>query len=562
MKRVIFLIHYILVTFNMQAQELVVTSFKQCVEPMIAPMQQKDLNGDICSLVKVQLPVIGCKFDGSIISASFEISEYWIYLSPGAKQMNIKCPNKKILVIHFNKYGFDGLESKGIYNLELQGWDGVKNEISKVTPTRTPETSLLQMKKIVENVNKIGATMIGPFKNGIAPIKKDHKCAFIDKEGNQLTAFAFDAYQTSYSLKTGDDGWIVKKDGLRGVVNLRGNLTVDCLYKYIDISNGLASCSKNIKVEKGGSIDGSSMRKAKYDIINIETGEILKKNVSYDASRELLYGEYTYPRLKNYNEFVNKDGKKAFSIKFEYAYPFSENLACVKTKQDGWIIIDQNGDEMGALPIGSFPYNSNNGIYSDGCFHEGLLAIQKDGKVGYVNKYGNIVIPIQYDEGCKFSEGLAAVVIGSRYRRNVKMFYIDKEGNVVIEPTENLFQCGEFKNGIAIGELSGRVLTNDPWPQILYDKDGVVLLRGATGSLNRLVWYGQDCFRYNLFPIERQRRGDSEKCFVYIDSNYKEASGEFRDADIFMDEFTSVISKEGMPGIIDGYGNVVFLHSK
>lgn len=94
MKKVIFLI-YILVTFNIQAQELVVASFKQCNEPMIAPMQQKDLNGNVCSLVKVQLPVIGCKFDGSIISTSFEISEYWIYLSPGAKQMNIKCPNKK-----------------------------------------------------------------------------------------------------------------------------------------------------------------------------------------------------------------------------------------------------------------------------------------------------------------------------------------------------------------------------------------------------------------------------------------------------------------------------------
>lgn len=558
MKKVIFLIYYILVTFNIQAQELVVASFKQCNEPMIAPMQQKDLNGNVCSLVKVQLPVIGCKFDGSIISTSFEISEYWIYLSPGAKQMNIKCPNKNTCVINFDEYGFNGLESKGIYNLELQGWDGIKNEISKVSSVRTPEASLLQMKKIIGNINKIGATWIGSFKNGIAPIKKGHKYAFIDKEGNQLTAFAFDSYQGSYYLTAGDDGWIVKKDGLYGVINNKGNLSVDCLYKDISISNGLASCSKNVKVEKGGTIYRGSFHKAKYDIVNIETGEILKKNTSYDVSRELLYGEYTYPRLKNYNEFVNKDGKEAFSIKFEYAYPFSENLACVRTKQDGWLIIDQNGDKMGALPIGSFPYNGNNGIYSDGCFHEGLLAIGKKGKVGYVNKYGDIVIPIQYDEGCKFSEGLAAVAVGSRYDQNMKIFYIDKGGNVVIEPTENLFECGEFKNGIAIGTLRGNAL--DPYPQILYDKDGVVLLQGATGTFHRLVWYGQDCFRYNLFPIEKRR--DYGKCFVYIDSDYKETSGEFLSAEIFMDEFTSVVSKDGIPGIIDGYGNVVLLHSK
>lgn len=288
-----------------------------------------------------------------------------------------------------------------------------------------------------------------------------------------------------------------------------------------------------MKVDKWGTIDGVSFRKAKYDIVNIETGEILKKNTSYDVSRELLYGEYTYPRLKRHKEFVNKDGKEAFSIKFEYAYPFSENLACVRTKQDGWLIIDQNGDKMGALPIGSFPYNGNNGIYSDGCFYEGLLAIEKNGKVGYVNKYGDIVIPIQYDEGCKFSEGLAAVAVGSRYFGTIKMFYIDKGGNIVIEPTENLFQCGEFKNGIAIGTLCGGVLTDDPWPQILYNKDGVVLLRGASNTFNRLVWYGQDCFKYNLFPIKRQRRGDSEKYFVYIDSYYKEVSGEFLSAEFF-----------------------------
>lgn len=142
----------------------------------------------------------------------------------------------------------------------------------------------------------------------------------------------------------------------------------------------------------------------------------------------------------------------------------------------------------------------------------------------------------------------------------MKMFYIDKTGKVVIEHTENLFQCGEFKNGIAIGQLSGHVLSNDPWPQILYDKNGVVLLQGVTNALNRLVWYGPDCFKYNLFPIER--RNNNSKSFVYINSSYKEASIEFSYAEAFRDEFTSVVSKDGISGIIDGYGNVVYLSSK
>ena len=554
----IFLIVCTLISFEMYSQELVVTSFEQCNEPMIATMQQKDLNGNVCSLVKIHLPVIGCKFDGSIISTKFEISEYWVYLSPGAKRLNIKCPNKNTCIVNFDKYGIVGLQSKSIYNLKLQGWDTGQPELSNIAVMRSPESSLAQMNKIIDNVNKIGATSIGPFKNGIAPIRKDGKYAFIDKDGNQLTAFAFDTYLTPYYFSEGN-GWIVEKNGKSGVINDKGILTVDCAYKHISISNGFAKCTNNIKVEKSGAIYAGSFAKAKYDIINIETGNIIRKNVSDATSDELLQVDISYPRLKGHNEFVNRDGKKSFHLKIEYAYPFSENLACIRTKQDGWIIIDQNGDKMGNLPLGSFPYNGNNGIYSDGCFHDGMLAIEKDYKVGYINKYGDVVIPIQYDEGCKFSEGLAAVAVGSRYRGNMKMFYIDKTGKVVIEHTENLFQCGEFKNGIAIGQLSGHVLSNDPWPQILYDKNGVVLLQGATNALNRLVWYGPDCFKYNLFPIER--RNNNSKSFVYINSSYKEVSIEFSYAEAFRDEFTSVVSKDGISGIIDGYGNVVYLRS-
>lgn len=558
MKKLISFILYIIVSFSAHSQDLVVTSFEQCNEPMVVNMQQKDLNGNICSLVKIQLPVIGCKFEGSIIETKFDISEYWVYLSPGAKQLNIKCPNKNTCIIKFEKYGYDGLKSKSIYNLKLQGWDVIKSETTNASGLRTPESSLAQMKKIIDNIIKIGANSIGPFKNGIAPVGKNGKYAFIDKDGNQLTAFAFDTYLTPYHISKGD-GWIVKKNCLYGVINKKGNLTVDCAYKHIDVSNGFASCTNNVKVDKSGTISGGAFAKAKYDIIDIETGELIQRKVSNDVSHEMLYGEYTYPRLKNHNEFVNKFGKKPFSLKFEYAYPFSENLACVRTKRDGWIIIDQNGDVMGELPLGSFPYDGNNGIYSDGCFHEGLLAIKKDWKIGYINKYGEIVIPVQYDEGCKFSEGLAAVSVGSHYGGDMKMFYIDKKGSVIIEPTENLFQCGEFKNGIAIGELRGGLSSNDPWPQILYDKNGVVLLQGATHSFNRLIWYGSDCFKYNLFPIEKRR--NNSKSFVYINSNYKEASVEFSNADMFMDEFTSILSKEGIPGIIDGYGNIVLLTS-
>ena len=62
-------------------------------------------------------------------------------------------------------------------------------------------------------------------------------------------------------------------------------------------------------------------------------------------------------------------------------------------------------------------------VYS---FHEGLAKICKDGKYGFMDKTGKIVIPTIYRQAIDFHEGLAAV------KKDEKYGYIDKEGNVVL----------------------------------------------------------------------------------------------------------------------------------
>ena len=58
----------------------------------------------------------------------------------------------------------------------------------------------------------------------------------------------------------------------------------------------------------------------------------------------------------------------------------------------------------------------------------GLLSIKKDGKWGYMDKTGKVVIEPQFDGVRLFSEGLANVWIGD------KEGYIDKTGKIVINP--------------------------------------------------------------------------------------------------------------------------------
>ena len=63
---------------------------------------------------------------------------------------------------------------------------------------------------------------------------------------------------------------------------------------------------------------------------------------------------------------------------------------------------------------------------STGDFHEGLAKVQKNGKWGFVNKHGEIIIPCEYHDVGDFHEGLA------RVQKDGKYGFIDKNGIEVI----------------------------------------------------------------------------------------------------------------------------------
>ena len=52
-------------------------------------------------------------------------------------------------------------------------------------------------------------------------------------------------------------------------------------------------------------------------------------------------------------------------------------------------------------------------IYADiGVFREGVVPVSKEGKYGYLNEQGEVVIPLIYDFAWGFENGLAAVQKG------------------------------------------------------------------------------------------------------------------------------------------------------
>lgn len=176
--------------------------------------------------------------------------------------------------------------------------------------------------------------------------------------------------------------------------------------------------------------------------------------------------------------FINENGE--FVIKpqireFKYHSPeFKNGVAVVDGSQHPWAsIINKKGeyllkdvayvDSMYQNNLIKFNLNGKNGyINTQGEivikpqfkmaneFKEGLAPVRNEDDIyyGFINEKGQMVIKPQFMYSYGFSEGLASVNIGSKWG------FIDKTGKVVIKPT---FDGGNwFNNGTAIAEQNGK----------------------------------------------------------------------------------------------------------
>lgn len=148
--------------------------------------------------------------------------------------------------------------------------------------------------------------------------------------------------------------------------------------------------------------------------------------------------------------FVSKKGAFAIAPNFDEVEDFEDGYATVRTNRK-WGVINTKGEyvvepitsesyEIRHLDKGCFVVKKgydeygivSNGkwvvepIYEDISFlKEGLIVVKKDGKCGYINLQGEVIIPLQFDSACDFCDGKATVEL------NDQEFEIDKKGNRV-----------------------------------------------------------------------------------------------------------------------------------
>lgn len=179
-----------------------------------------------------------------------------------------------------------------------------------------------------------------------------------------------------------------------------------------------------------------------------------------DAKAETINSRTFIPLRSLAENFL---GKKVFYYKGLIIISNQEKIFDESTETD---LINEISDLIGS-PLflvkqnGKYGYIDRNGkivikpqYEYAGSFSEGLAFVYINGKLGYINRYGELAINNIFNDGFNFKEGLAAVEIE---RDNNSIWgFINKTGEFVIQP--NFESVGNFSEDRAVfwkGNKSG-----------------------------------------------------------------------------------------------------------
>ena len=260
------------VLLDLSAQEIRIKDFGESQEIFLGKEQRRDFDGVICALVRVVVPADShVRFTGNVIGeAKYDGNEYRVYLSEGSRYLRVHYPGCAALLVDFQSLGYDGVESKKVYELVLGLPDGMRRTMSRSEYEQLIAQAALQQKKgnfaeaiglyeerkheliakgeqgyveeIQERINDCKRRIT--FKQlradswktvlseGLCCYRAQGKFGFVDSIGNVVVPPIYEDVLGGYDFKDGI-AW-VKKDSLWGSINTRGEVVIPYTYKFID----------------------------------------------------------------------------------------------------------------------------------------------------------------------------------------------------------------------------------------------------------------------------------------------------------------------------------------
>lgn len=279
----------------------------------------------------------------------------------------------------------------------------------------------------------------------IAPVETGNKWGYIDQKGQFVIPAQFDlAYAFSDGLAR------VKIGGKFGFIDNSGQVVIPAQFNNaFDFKDGFAAINiggKSGYVDKNGQItdhreftvdnnelipiqqafpqNGMPFGYVKYGYMN-HNGQIAIP-LRFDSAGNFKEG-LAKVGIKDQYGYIDASGQFAIPIQFDAADDFNDGVALVK-KGGKLFYVDKSGQVIISSEITAQYYQ----VYD---FCEGLARVFiKDvsdgtsltGKYGFIDKHGQLAIPIQFEEASDFQEGLAAILISGKFG------FIDKNGQLVI----------------------------------------------------------------------------------------------------------------------------------
>lgn len=378
--------------------------------------------------------------------------------------------------------------------------------------------------------------------NGYAAVRMNDKYGYIDRDGNLVIDFIYDNAQTfmdnglalvsNNRMRANGFGF----DSYYSLINHTGQV-VTYLNDYSSVFTYIGEYAKVLKNGKWGLIDQSGKL-----IIDCKF-ESISSYFQQGLAPVKLNGKYGY---------IDKKGNIVIECKFDDANDFSDNGLAVVGKDDkygyintaGKFVIDNEFDDASDFDVPGIAKVEKDGkkFYIDedgrtlpfdevrGVAKNGLSAVRKGTKWGFINLKRKVVIDFQFDGVTDFSDdGLAGV------NKDGKRGYIDITGKPVID--FQFDQVWGFYKGY------GTVLKNKKLGVI--DKTGKIVVDFIYDGIN-------------YFPAEGLTPVRIGKKWGFIDINGKQVVDcQYDEVKYYLTNGVCPVRKGSKWGYIDATGNVV-----
>lgn len=132
------------------SQEAKVISLTETIDFIPAADQKRDLNKDLCALVKIQVVDEITEIEGNVIGDIVNHGvEKWVYMAKGSKNMKIHFQNNLPIRVKFQDYKISALQSNRVYELVIK----VPTTMMPVKQTANVKGNNLQMRITPNNAS-------------------------------------------------------------------------------------------------------------------------------------------------------------------------------------------------------------------------------------------------------------------------------------------------------------------------------------------------------------------------------------------------------------------------